>query len=428
MGVVLVGAQWGDEGKGKMTDYLAAGADIVVRYQGGANAGHTLVVSEVEHRLHLIPSGILAGRMSVIAHGMMVDPGLLLEELERMEAAGCDLSLLRISDAAHLIMPYHKIFDAEEERLRQSHRLGTTGRGIGPAYRDKAARWGLRIADLLTPESFAEKVQLQLRRVNPLLEKVYGVEPLDPAAITRQYLQYAEQLRPHICDTVLLLNRSLEQGARLLFEGAQGTMLDVDLGTYPYVTSSNPTAGGVCTGTGVPPTSLSRVMGVTKAYTTRVGGGPFPTELKGQIGDSIRQRGREYGTATGRPRRCGWLDSVLLRHSVRVNGLDGICLTKIDVLSGMEEVKIAATYTHRDAVLDEYPPDQVVFSACQPEYVALEGWDEDISGASRFTDLPRAVRSFVRTVEELAGAPVTHISVGPGREQTLELEPAFRPR
>ncbi|MFO8060741.1 MAG: adenylosuccinate synthase [Bacillota bacterium] len=428
MGVALVGAQWGDEGKGKMTDYLAAHADMVIRYQGGANAGHTLVVSGVEHKLHLIPSGILAGKMSVIAHGMVVDPALLVEELGRMEQAGADLSLLRISDAAHLIMPYHKILDAEEEKLRQSHRLGTTGRGIGPAYRDKVARWGLRIGDLVRPDSFAEKVQLQLRRMNPILERIYGLAPLDPEAITREYLEHAGRLRPYICDTVLLLNRSLEQGARLLFEGAQGTLLDVDLGTYPYVTSSNPTVGGACTGTGVPPASLTRVIGIAKAYTTRVGDGPFPTELTGQLGDLIRQRGREYGTATGRPRRCGWLDTVVLRHSVRVNGLDGICLTKIDVLSGMEEIRIADSYTCRGTAVDEYPLDQAVFSACRPEYIVLDGWVDDISRVDHFDDLPRAARNYVSTVSELAGVPITHISVGPGREQTLELEPIFGSR
>ncbi len=428
MGVVLVGAQWGDEGKGKMTDFLAAQADIVVRYQGGANAGHTIVISGVEHKLNLIPSGILAGKMSVIAHGMMVDPRLLIDELERMEAAGCNASLLRISDAAHLIMPYHKILDVEEERLRGVNSLGTTGRGIGPASRDKAARWGIRVSDLLRPESFVEKVHVQLRRVNPLLEKIYGVDPLDPEAISREYLEYAEHLRPHVCDTILLLNRSMEQGASVLFEGAQGTMLDLDMGTYPYVTSSNPTSGGVCTGTGVPPKRLSQVIGIAKAYTTRVGDGPFPTELQDDTGDLLRQRGNEYGTATGRPRRCGWLDSVVLRHSVRVNGLDGICLTKIDVLSGMEKIKVADSYACNDAVIDEFPVDQGVFADCHPEYIELAGWDEDISRVRRFADLPGAVRNYVRTVGELAGAPVTHLSVGPGREQTLELEPILRPR
>lgn len=425
MGVVLVGAQWGDEGKGKMTDYFAAEADVVVRYQGGSNAGHTVVVNGVEHRFHLIPSGILAGKLSVIGNGVVVDLGLILEEIGRLKEAGHDLSVLRISDAAHVIMPHHRMIDAAEERMRGAESLGTTGRGIGPAYRDKAARWGLRIADLMNPSVAHSRIRQQIARINPFLERVYELEPVDADDVIEQYRAYAQMIEPYVCETSQLINGALEAGDRVLFEGAQGTMLDVDLGTYPYVTSSNPIAGGACVGAGVGPTRIRRVVGVVKAYTSRVGSGPFPTELHGDMGDLLREKGHEYGTLTGRPRRCGWLDMVVLRHAVRVNGIGAISLTKLDVLSGFENLKIATAYRHRGRWIDEYPLDLEVFSTCEPEYIEMPGWTSDIQAARRWEDLPGAAMDYVRMVEDVTGARVINISVGPDREQTIPLEQMF---
>lgn len=425
MAVVLVGAQWGDEGKGKITDYLAADADVVVRYQGGSNAGHTVVVNGVEHRFHLIPSGILAGRLSVISNGVVLDLGVILEEIARLEEAGHDLSLLRISDAAHVVMPQHRMIDAAEERMRGAENLGTTGRGIGPAYWDKVARWGLRIADLMNPAVAEGRIRQQIRRINPLLERVYGLQTLDADQVIEQYRAYGQRIEPYVCETSQLINHALDDGARVLFEGAQGTMLDVDLGTYPFVTSSNPIAGGACVGAGVGPTRISRVVGVVKAYTSRVGSGPFPTELHGDTGDLLREKGREYGTLTGRPRRCGWLDMVACNHAVRVNGIGAISLTKLDVLSGFETIKIATAYRHQGRLIEEYPLDLGVFSSCEPEYIEVSGWDSDIGGASRWEDLPEAAQEYVRMVEDLTGARVINISVGPDREQTIPLEPVF---
>ncbi len=425
MAVVLVGAQWGDEGKGKMTDFLAEKADVVVRYQGGSNAGHTVVVAGITHKLHLIPSGILAGKISVIGNGVVVDPGPMLEEIVGLERVGCDSSLIKLSDIAHVIMPYHRRLDALEEEGRGDRRIGTTHRGIGPAYMDKASRAGIRVVDMMNPEVFRDKVVFQLAQVNHLLERVYDSQGFDPEEVVDEYLGYAERLRPFVCDTSVLINRAIEEGKRVLFEGAQGTMLDVDHGTYPYVTSSHPTAGGACIGTGVGPTRISRVIGVAKAYTSRVGDGPMPTELHGDMGEWLREQGAEYGTTTGRPRRVGWLDTVILRYSVRVSGLSGLCITKLDTLSGLESVKICTGYRHPGGATVDYPHDLATFSACEPQYVEVGGWSEDITSARGYSDLPRAAREYLDIIAERAGAPVSMISVGPGREQTIQIENVF---
>ena len=425
MAVILVGAQWGDEGKGKITDYLAERADIVVRYQGGSNAGHTVVINGETYKLHLIPSGILAGKLSVIGNGVVVEPEQLLHELDELKRRGGDISLLRLSATAHLIMPYHKRLDALQEIGRGAERIGTTQRGIGPAYMDKAARWGIRVIDLLNHEVFSEKLRVQLDRVNHQLKVLYQEEGFDFEAVRDEYLGYAERLRPYVCDTSVLINHMLDEGKPILFEGAQGTMLDVDHGTYPFVTSSHPIAGGACIGTGVGPTRIQKVTGVVKAYTSRVGDGPFPTELFDSVGEWIREQGQEYGTTTGRPRRCGWLDAVVLRHSVRVNGLNGLSLTKLDTLTGLETVKIAVAYRHNGIRLDHYPHDLAVFSACEPIYVELHGWDEDITGARTLEALPVNARRYLEKVTELAGVPLHLVSVGPGRDQTIECEPLF---
>ncbi len=425
MAVVLVGAQWGDEGKGKMTDFLAEKADVVVRYQGGSNAGHTVVVAGKTHKLHLIPSGILAGKISVIGNGVVVDPGQMLREIAGLELAGCDPSLVKLSDIAHVIMPYHHRLDSLEEVGRGDRKIGTTQRGIGPAYMDKAARSGIRVVDLLNPALFREKVAYQLTQVNHLLERVYDSEGFDPDQMADEYLEHAEGLAPHVCDTSVLINDALDEGKKVLFEGAQGTMLDVDHGTYPYVTSSHPTAGGACIGTGVGPTKIRKVIGVAKAYTSRVGDGPMPSELHGEMGELLRERGAEYGTTTGRPRRVGWLDTVILRYSVRVSGLAGLCITKLDTLSGLETIKVATAYRHEGERVAEYPHDLGVFGECEPEYVELPGWSEDITGVRSHSDLPAAAQDYLAAIEEMAGAPVYMISVGPGREQTIEVQGVF---
>ncbi len=422
MGIVLIGVQWGDEGKGKMTDFLADQVDAVVRYQGGANAGHTIVIGRHEYRLNLVPSGILTGKLSIIGNGVVLDPELLLQELGDLQEQGHDPALLKISDAAHVIMPYHKILDAVEDELRGAKRLGTTGRGIGPAYRDKAARWGIRVADLANAGTFSDRIRGAMERVNAVLQHVHDRDPLDPEEVIDTYLQYAEEIQPHICNGPAMINDLLDDGNRVLFEGAQGTMLDVDHGSYPFVTSSNPTSGGACVGAGVAPSRIKEVIGVAKAYVTRVGDGPLPTQMTGDLGEKMRIRGNEYGTATGRPRRCGWLDAVILRHAARLNGLTGLCLTKLDVLSGIEELKIAVAYRHKNRRLEHFPRDPEVLEDLQIEYISLPGWTENISGVRRLADLPEAAQYYVDTVSDLAGVPVNYLSVGPARNQTIECE------
>ncbi len=423
--LVVVGAQWGDEGKGKVVDFLSERADVVVRYQGGANAGHTVVVDGAEFRLNLVPSGLLRGKTSVVGNGVVVDPAQLLREMTALEAAGFDVSRLFVSDAAHLILPYHRLLDRAEEERRGDRRLGTTGRGIGPAYRDKSARHGVRVGDLFEPEVFRRRLGDLLEHANHVLERVYNREAVDADAVVAEYLALGERLRPHVRDTALLVNDAIDRGERVLFEGAQGTLLDLDHGTYPYVTSSHPVAGGACIGAGVGPTRIGRVLAVVKAYCTRVGDGPFPTEEAGPVGDRLRERGREYGTTTGRPRRCGWLDLPALRYAVRVSGVTGFALTKLDTLTGFDPLRVAVAYELDGERLTEWPRHAHLLERCRPVYVDLPGWHEDIGGARRLEDLPREARAFLDLIEEATGVPLDLISVGPDRAATIVRTEAF---
>ncbi|MEW6663111.1 MAG: adenylosuccinate synthase [Bacillota bacterium] len=424
--VVLIGAQWGDEGKGKITDYLAQQADVVVRYQGGNNAGHTVVVEKRTFKLHLIPSGILyPGTQCIIGNGVVIDPGVLVKELEYLRQQGISSNNLSISDCAHLVMPYHQKLDEMQENQRGANKIGTTKRGVGPAYADKAARTGIRMADLLDREIFSQLLARNLEEKNHLLAQVYGVEGFVFEEVLERYLSYAEKLRSLVTDTSLAINQAINEGKRVLFEGAQGTLLDLDHGTYPYVTSSYPTAGGACIGAGVGPTKISSVLGVAKAYVTRVGEGPFPTELTGWEGEHIRQRGFEFGTTTGRPRRCGWQDAVILRYAVRVSGLDGLILTKLDVLDQMETLRICTGYRYRGSMLNEFPHSLQVLAQCEPVYEEMPGWQQDISEAREYGELPVKAKDYIIRMEELAGVPVKLVAVGPGRHQTIIKEPIF---
>jgi adenylosuccinate synthase len=424
-GTVIVGTQWGDEGKGRFTDYLAKESELVVRYQGGHNAGHTIVVDGDVFALQLVPSGVLYDYVTpVIGNGVVIDPGVLVDELDMLERKGLDTRRLRVSGNAHLIMPYHQELDRVTERYLGKNKLGTTKRGIGPAYADKALRVGLRVQDLLDAKIFREKLELVLREKNGVLAKVYNRLPLDADEICERYLGLVPRLEPLIADTVHLVHDALDAGQRVLFEGAQATYLDLDHGTYPFVTSSNPVAGGVCTGAGVGPRAIDRIVGVTKAYVTRVGSGPFPTELpEGDAdGDLLVDRGGEYGTNTGRRRRPGWLDAVMLRHAVRLNTCTEIAITKLDVLSPFPEVKVCVAYEGDDGTRYEHVPyHQSVLHKVRPVYEAVPGWGTEIDGAARIEDLPGAARDYIRFVEELAGVRVSFVSVGPGREQTVVL-------
>jgi adenylosuccinate synthase len=424
-GTILVGSQWGDEGKGKATDLLADKMDVVVRYQGGNNAGHTVIVGGRTFKLHLVPSGILYPHVTpVIGNGMVVDPGTLLAELAALDAQGIATGKLLISANAHLIMPWHKELDKLTERWLGRQRIGTTGRGIGPTYADKAARLGIRVQDLLDLGILAKKVEAVLRERNPLLAKVYNRLPLDAEAIVEEYATFAEALRPRIADTSLYVWNALREGKQVLFEGAQATLLDVDHGTYPFVTSSSPVAGGALAGAGVGPGWIDRVMGIAKAYVTRVGAGPFPTEAPDAEAEVLRAAGDEFGTTTGRPRRCGWLDTVGLRYAARVNGLTELFVTKLDVLSRLERVPVAVAYRIDGEVTEDWPMTQTEIHHAEPVYELFEGWREDISGVTRLEDLPRAARAYVDAIEKLGGVPVTAVGVGPGREQTMTVQPA----
>ncbi|MEE9228377.1 MAG: adenylosuccinate synthase [Acidimicrobiia bacterium] len=419
---VIVGTQWGDEGKGKVTDVLAEEADMVVRFQGGNNAGHTIVIGEERFALTLIPSGVLnPGVMPIIANGCVVDPRVLLEEMATLQSRGVDTSLVRLSANAHLIMPYHREIDALQERFLGKGQIGTTKRGIGPAYTDKFARHGIRVQDLFDPKIFRDKLEVVLKEKNKLLTKIYNQLAMDATAIADEYLGYAEQLAPHVADTSLLIYEALGQDKQVLFEGAQATLLDVDHGTYPFVTSSNPTAGGATIGSGIGPTSIDRVVGVAKAYISRVGSGPFPTELMDDVGEKMVQIGGEYGTVTGRRRRCGWLDTVALRYATRINGLTDIALTKLDVLSEFDRLKVCVAYETDKGRFDEFPRQQRVLYESRPVYEELPGWAEDISGARSLEDLPPKARDYIAYVEKAAGVPVTMVSVGPQRAATLSL-------
>ncbi|MFV1999390.1 MAG: adenylosuccinate synthase [Acidimicrobiia bacterium] len=417
---VILGAQWGDEGKGKITDLLSEKADVVVRYQGGNNAGHTIVIGDQKFALSLIPSGVLYPSVTpVIGNGVVVDPKWFFEEKDTLIKRGVDPSKVKISNNAHLIMPYHRKLDAVIERYLGTAMIGTTKRGIGPAYTDKYSRVGIRVQDLFDEKIFREKLTASLKTKNKVLMKVYNQLPLDLEEIADEYLGYAEKLAPHVADTSLLVYDAIKAGENVLFEGGQGTLLDIDHGTYPFVTSSNPTAGGAPVGVGVGPTMIDSVIGVTKAYISRVGTGPFPTELNDEIGDRLIDIGGEYGVVTGRRRRCGWLDMVALRYSVRVNGLTEIALTKLDILSHFETVKVATAYTTADDRYTEFPRQQRVLYHCTPEYDELPGWNADISDISEYDDLPANARAYVEYIEQGVGVPIKTVSVGPGRRATL---------
>ncbi|MEN8114635.1 MAG: adenylosuccinate synthase [Actinomycetota bacterium] len=417
---VILGAQWGDEGKGKITDRYSQNADVVVRYQGGNNAGHTIVVEGERFALSLIPSGVLYPQViPVIGNGTVVDPAVLLDEMDELAGRGIDPSRVRVSGNAHVIMPYHRKLDAVLERYLGKQQIGTTKRGIGPAYMDKYSRFGIRMQDLFDPRIFREKLEVALKDKNRQLQKVYNQLPLDLEEIYEEYLGYADRLRGHITDTSLLVWEAIHSGKNVLYEGAQGTLLDIDHGTYPFVTSSNPTAGGAATGSGVGPRDIDNVIGVAKAYITRVGTGPFPTELLDETGDRLIDIGGEYGVVTGRRRRTGWLDAVALRYSARVNGLTEIALTKLDVLSHFDTIKIATAYEHNGDRYTEFPRQQRVLYDCQPVYEEHEGWNVDITGATSYDDLPDAAKRYVDRIEELTGVWVSSVGVGPGREATL---------
>jgi adenylosuccinate synthase len=417
---ILVGAQWGDEGKGKATDFLADHMDFVVRYQGGNNAGHTVLAGGQLLKLHLIPSGILYDHItSVIAGGVVVDPRVLLEEMDALAARGIDSSRLVVSGNAHLIMPYHLELEKVTERYLGRHALGTTKRGIGPAYADKAARIGLRVQDLTDEKIFRQKLDVVLKEKNPILSKVYSRLPLEAEPIVADYMRYGERLAPHIADTSKLLYDALRQGRHVLLEGAQGTLLDLDHGTYPFVTSSNPAAGGALASAGLGPREVDRVIGVTKAYVTRVGAGPFPTEDMGEAGEAMVERGNEYGTTTGRRRRCGWFDAVLLRYAARINGFTELFLTKLDVLTGFSPIKMCVAYRADGHMFEDMPPHQSLFHRAEPMYEEVEGWWEDLEGVTSFQGLPAAARKYVERIADLSGLPVSVVSVGPSREQSL---------
>ena len=417
---VILGAQWGDEGKGKVTDLYSESAEVVVRYQGGNNAGHTIVVDGERFALSLIPSGVLYPQVTpVIGNGTVVDPAVLLQEMETLRSRDIDPDRVRVSGNAHVIMPYHRKLDAVLERFLGEQQIGTTKRGIGPAYMDKYSRHGIRMQDLFDPKIFRAKLETNLKDKNRQLTKVYNQLPMDLDEIYDEYMGYADQLLRYVTDTSLLVWEAIRAGKNVLFEGAQGTLLDIDHGTYPFVTSSNPTAGGACTGSGVGPRDIDRVIGVTKAYISRVGTGPFPTELHDEIGDALIEIGGEYGVVTGRRRRCGWLDAVALRYSARVNGLSEIALTKLDILSHFDTIKVAVAYDSLGERYAEFPRQQRVLYNCEPVYEELEGWSTDISGIREYRDLPELAQRYVERVEALAGVPITSVGVGPGREATL---------
>jgi adenylosuccinate synthase len=420
-GIVIVGAQWGDEGKGKVTDFLAEKADMVVRHQGGANAGHTVVVGDRTYKLQLCPSGILyPGKVSVIANGVVVDPEVLLAELDYLSAEGVSVDALKLSTHAHLVMPYHKVVEALQEERLGANKIGTTLRGIGPAYADKAARVGIRVGELTDADLLRRRVEAVVDDRNRWLASVYGHPGVDAAAIVDQYLAYGERLRPYMTNTSRLINDAIDQDKNVLFEGAQGTLLDIDHGTYPYVTSSHPVAGGACIGAGVGPTRIDQVYGVLKAYTSRVGDGPFPTELFGVAAHDLRERAREYGTVTGRPRRVGWLDGVALREAARVNGMTGVVVTRLDVLDPMPELSLCVGYRLPDgSVLHDFPDDAATLAAVTPVYETLPGWRAPTTGARRWEDLPDAAQRYLDRIGEVTGSPVVMVSVGAERTHTI---------
>lgn len=423
--VIVLGAQWGDEGKGKIVDYLAQEADAVVRYSGGSNAGHTVVVNDVHYKLRLLPSGVLFNdKVNVLGNGVVINPGVVLAEIAGMKEKGIDCSNLVISDRAHVVLPYHQRLDELQEEALGSHKIGTTKGGIGPCYMDKVARVGIRVCDLMEPETFAEKLKVNLEAKNAIITKIYGGEPFDYETVLKEYLAYAEELRPYVADTGVVLDEIFAAGKKVLFEGAQATFLDIDHGTYPYVTSSNPTAGNACTGSGIGPRFIDHVVGVVKAYTTRVGEGPFITELLDTDGPGtqIRETGREYGTVTGRPRRCGWLDAFMLHYSARLNSLDYLAITRLDILDKMPKIKMCVGYKIGDEVLKRIPASLNVLAKVEPIYEEFDGWMTDISGIREYDKLPENAKKYLERLSEVAGVELGIVSVGPNREQTIVLK------
>lgn len=421
--VIVIGAQWGDEGKGKITDLLSRSADVVVRYQGGNNAGHTVVVGDRTFKLHLIPSGILYPKTEcIIASGTVIDPQVLLEEVDRLKDLGISTENLFIAETAHVTMPYHRVLDRASEDQRAEHKIGTTGRGIGPTYADKSERVGIRVIDLMDEKRLAKKLRWAIEQKNIVLQKLYNLEPLDADTIIDEYRGYAERLRPHVVDASLKIDAAIRERRNILFEGAQGTLLDLDHGTYPYVTSSNPVAGGACIGAGVGPTSIDRVIGVAKAYTTRVGEGPFPTELHDAIGEQIGQRGAEFGTTTGRKRRCGWFDGVIGRYAVRINGLDCLAVTKLDVLDDLDEIKVCTAYELDGKVVRDFPSDARAFARAIPIYETLPGWKRSTSECKTVEELPTEAKEYLKFLADLTGTPIAIISLGASRGQTIIVE------
>jgi adenylosuccinate synthase len=425
--IVIVGTQWGDEGKGKIVDLLSEFADIVVRFQGGNNAGHTIVVNGEQFISHLVPSGILQKKTCLIGNGMVVDPAVLVEELDNLESKGIKIGSdnLKISEKAHIIMPYHKQIDIARERKKGDKKIGTTGRGIGPCYEDKACRRGIRFVELIDFEGFTEKIKTVLEEKNFYLKNYLSSETLDPQSIIDQYKGYAERLAPHVVNISVVMNQAIKANQQILFEGAQGTHLDIDHGTYPYVTSSNTISGNACCGSGIGPKEITGVIGIVKAYTTRVGEGPFPTELFDEIGDAIQVKGAEFGATTGRKRRCGWLDSVLLRNSARLNGLTGLAITKLDVLDELESLKICTAYDYNGEIIHDFPASIKILKDCKPVFETLPGWSEDISDVRKVEDLPQKAKNYLQRIEALTETPIQIISVGPGRDQTIIVENPF---
>jgi adenylosuccinate synthase len=424
--VVLIGAQWGDEGKGKVTDFLAEKAELVVRYQGGNNAGHTVVVGDKEFKLHLIPSGILyPEKICIIGNGVVIDPAVLLTELNYLAEKGINTDNLRISNRAHIIMPYHKKLDELQEESKGENKIGTTKRGIGPAYMDKASRVGIRFCDLLDNEEFEHKLELNLKEKNEVFNKLYNTEGFDKAAILKDYLGFADLLRKYVADTSVIIDDAIKAGKNVVFEGAQGTLLDLDHGTYPYVTSSHPISGAACIGAGVGPTKINKVLGIIKAYTTRVGEGPFPTELHDELGETIRSNGHEFGTTTGRPRRCGWFDAVIARFAVRVSGIDYFAITKLDVLTGLDKIKVCVGYEFNGQVIKDFPASLKDLAKCKPVYEEFDGWTEDITSATSLEELPLNARNYLDRICELSGAKAAIVGVGTKRTQTIVLEEIY---
>ncbi len=420
---VVVGTQWGDEGKGKYIDMLAQDSDLVVRFAGGNNAGHTIVNNGIKYALHLIPSGILhEGKTCIIGNGVVVDPAVLLKEIDQLNEKGINTDKLLISDRAHVIMPYHKELDELQEKFRGADGIGTTKRGIGPTYSDKTERSGIRICDFIDEEIFEQRVRANLKVKNLIIEKVYGGKAFDAEKIISEYSEYAKRIKKYVTDTNAVLFDAMDQGKNILFEGAQATFLDLDFGTYPFVTSSNPVAGGVCTGAGIGPVYINEVYGVFKAYTSRVGAGPFPTEQDNEIGDTIRELGWEYGTTTGRPRRCGWLDLVMIRYAAKINGLTGLAINHVDTIGKLEKIKLCTSYKKDGEVINYFPASLKELAKCEPIYEEFEAWSEDISNVKKYEDLPEKAKIYLKRIEEVVGVKVRLIGVGKDREQTIVVE------